>query len=207
MTIITESALRDLIRQTLILEGGFENVSGGSKNKWFEFEASDTASDPELAKNIFDLVQTAYANINGHLKFKDFRDISRNANFFVAIDTDDDPEADAVLISKKSNHGRKRMGVGHDGSNVAKKSMIDKMGSQMLDQGVFAEVSGASAHILITRYDAPWVDKEKVDQVLAGKDIEWLGPHPDKKYPGYDGWYYRNIGGEKHIKIMLGNPK
>ena len=89
----------------------------------------------------------------------------------------------------------------------AKASMLDRMGSQMSSRGMLAEVSGASAHIMITRYKAPWVRREKVEQVLAGKDIEWVGPHPDGKYPGYDGWYYRKIAGKKHIKIMLGVPK
>jgi len=29
----------------------------------------------------------------------------------------------------------------------------------------------------------------------------------EEKYPGYDDWCYRNIGGKKHAKIMIGSPK
>ena len=53
----------------------------------------------------------------------------------------------------------------------------------------------------------PYVaDEESARRLLPGKDIEWVGKHPDGKYPGYDGWYYRMLGGKKHMKIMLGRP-
>ena len=48
-------------------------------------------------------------------------------------------------------------------------------------------------------------DEEKVRKVL-GKEIEWLGAHPEGKYPDYSGWYVRDISGHKELKIMLGTP-
>jgi hypothetical protein len=47
-----------------------------------------------------------------------------------------------------------------------------------------------------------------VQKVLGpSKPIEWLGTHPDGKYPEYNGWYRRTIEGhEGELKIMLGNP-
>jgi DNA polymerase III epsilon subunit-like protein len=55
-------------------------------------------------------------------------------------------------------------------------------------------------------YHAPFVDnKEDVEKTL-NKKVRWLGKHPEGKYPGYDGWYSRDIGGHREMKILLGNP-
>ena len=51
-------------------------------------------------------------------------------------------------------------------------------------------------------------DPEKVQKILGpSKLIKWLGPHPEGKYPGINGWYTRTISGhEDELKIMLGKP-
>jgi hypothetical protein len=62
---------------------------------------------------------------------------------------------------------------------------------------------------MITRYDVPSVKtKEEVEQFL-GKTVKWVGNHPNKKYadrygPDHSGWYTRSIGGNAHLKILLG---
>lgn len=76
------------------------------------------------------------------------------------------------------------------------------------EDGVFAEMSDAIAHIMITRYNIPSVNDPDVVQKLLGPDkkITWIGEDPSGKYPNHKGWYVRELGGEPHKKIMIGNP-
>ena len=70
-------------------------------------------------------------------------------------------------------------------------------------------MSKAIAHIMITRYGVPYVSDPEVAQKVLGpsKPIEWLGEHPDGKYPEYNGWYRRSVSGrEGELKIMVGSP-
>ena len=85
---------------------------------------------------------------------------------------------------------------------------LDKTADLLFNDGYFAEMSDAIAHIMITRYDVPFVGDEEAVRAALGKDITWIGPHPEGKYPGFDGWYERKVGGKHlHMKIMLGKPK
>jgi len=67
-------------------------------------------------------------------------------------------------------------------------------------------LSGAIGHIMIKYHQVPFVDNEQDVRKVLGKDIEWVGKHPDGKYPGYDGWYNRKIKGKDKMKILLGMP-
>ena len=42
---------------------------------------------------------------------------------------------------------------------------------------------------------------------IKGKDIEWHGKDPRNPNRSGDGWYTRNLGGNRHTKIMIGKPK
>jgi len=50
------------------------------------------------------------------------------------------------------------------------------------------------------------VDNQEDVQKVLGKEITWLGNHPEGKYPDYNGWYSRQIGESEEIKILLGRP-
>ena len=67
-------------------------------------------------------------------------------------------------------------------------------------------MSDAMSHIMIKYYNAPFVDNEEDVQKVLGKEIEWIGPHPEGKYPKHPGWYKRKLGGNMHMKILLGRP-
>ena len=69
-------------------------------------------------------------------------------------------------------------------------------------------MSKGIAHLMIKYHQVPHVeDEEKVRRVLGpSKEIEWLGQHPEGRYPNYNGWYVRDISGHKELKIMLGSP-
>ena len=81
-----------------------------------------------------------------------------------------------------------------------------------MKSGAIGEMSGKIAHIMITRHGVPAVTtKEEVESML-GKQVEWIGRHPEEKYanrygPDYEGWYSRGITGAApgaHMKILLG---
>jgi len=193
--------IRDLIYE---LKQTFRDKYG--KGKWVKVK--DLKKDPELAKELFDLIQNAYKKIGGNLNIRSPYDLMKgDISLIQAIDIDSDPDADAVRLSKKSASGTKFVGSGHDDSDVAKGELTQKIASNLKKRGFYAELSGALAHIMLTRYGIHSVDDEKtVRKVLKGKEIEWVGPHPEGKYPQSAGWYYRIIGGERHLKIMLGLP-
>ena len=72
--------------------------------------------------------------------------------------------------------------------------------------GNYAEVSDAIMHILLTRYGVPSIDDQETVEKILGKKVEWIGANSEGKYPEHNGFYARDIGGKKHIKILLGKP-
>ena len=181
------------------------------KGEWVEVPASDIKHDPEnidLTNEFYTLISTAYSGLGGHFDFQSPADIPSDHDWWAAVDLDDDPDPDALRIGKKKPKGYKLTASGHDGSRAAKLAYLDKTADLLFTDGHYAEMSDAIAHIMITRYKAPVVADEATVRKVLGKEITWIGPHPEGKYPGFDGWYEREIGGEHlHMKIMLGKPK
>lgn len=185
----------------------FQDYSGGRKHVHVDLTTSDLRADPEMAEELHQLIETAYAPIGGHLNYKTGADLAaEDALVVTAVDVDQDPYADVALVSKRKPYGLKGAAIGHDGTRTAKSEAIKSKAQKMRRRGNYAEVSGAMAHILITRFHVPAVTNEQVVRRVLGKDIEWVGPHPEGKYPDHPGWYYRKIGGKRTLKVMLGYP-
>lgn len=179
----------------------------GVKNKWVKLKAADLQKDPELADELFELLSIAYKPIGGHAKFTKPADLFDGQLVFQAADIDEDPEADVFKIGKPTPFGLKSTGMGQDGSDKAKKEVVKKSASDLKMRGNYAEMSGAIAHIMLTRFNIESInDPETVKQILKGKKIEWVGSNPNGKYPNNPGWYKRKIGRDSHMKIMLGLP-
>ena len=179
----------------------------GVKDKWINLTPSNLVKNPRLADELFWLLSVAYRDIGGHLKFKSVRDLFDSRLVFHAIDVDQDPQSDAVKFLKKTPGGLKSVGMGHDGGGKAKDVTIKRSAKDLKTHGYYAEMSGAIAHIMLTRHGVQSVNDENVVRsVLKGKPLEWIGPHPQGKYPDNPGWYNRAIGGKKAMKIMLGLP-
>ena len=102
-----------------------------------------------------------------------------------------------MRVIKKKPTGNKFVAMGHDGSSAAKRSVIKYTVQQLKKRGNYAEVSGRIYDILKSTGTHIIADENTVKKVLVGKKINWLG----------DGWYEREIGGEKKKKIMVGYPK
>jgi len=176
--------------------------------------STNTPGVRDLDEEIFDLVQIAYSDVElepgkyGNAKVRKPEDLPAGYTVMQAADLDQDPDPDFFRGSKLKS-GRVKLGiVGHDGSKVAIKKYLDETALQ-LKSGGMAEMSGKIAHIMITRHGVTAVtDKESVEALL-GKSVDWIGRNPDEKFanrygPDYEGWYYRNIGGSPHLKILLG---
>ena len=181
--------LREYLKNNPLLQEEFP------KDKWVGLNNKEKA---EYAKDIFDLINTAYASIGGNINYKSAADVlgaEGDADYEV-INIDDDPEPDALSASKKTPSGNKLTAIGHDGSPQAKSKTINHYASLLKQKGYYLEVSGKIKDILLTK-GAPIIsDPELIKKILKGKTIELND----------DGTYQRFIGGEKYTKILLGKP-
>lgn len=164
------------------------------KDKWVDIAPDEKA---EYAKDIFDLINTAYAPIGGNLNYKSAADVlgsEADADYEV-VNIDDDPEPDALISYKDKDAGKKLTALGHDGSPEAKSKSLNRMATLLKQPRYYLEVSGKLQDILLAK-GAPVVkDKELIQKVLKGKELEF----------NEDGTYQRYIGGKKHTKTLLGN--
>lgn len=169
----------------------------------------DPKKHPELADEMFTLISTAYAELGGHAKIKTPKDVFADPdwNFWEGIDIHGSQDFDLIMFGQKTQYGLKFSGVGHDGSSQAKRAYIQDRGKDLQQLGYYVEASGILADILIKQYKVPVVNTEAEIEKVVGKDVEFTGKNTeDPSAPG-DGWYIRNLGGEKHSKILLGRPK
>lgn len=166
------------------------------QNQWVYLKDEEKE---EFADEIFKIIDSAYKPIGGHPNFKSAQDVlgSQKDAEYLVIDLDDDPEIDAVKISKKKEAGTKSVGMGHDGSQAAKNAVIRISALLLKNPGYYAEVSGKLKDILRSKYRSPIVrDEEVIRKVLKGKDIEMND----------DGSYQRKIGNKVYTKILMGKP-
>jgi hypothetical protein len=179
-----------LANNILLEEPGFD------KNQWVNLTDEEKE---EFADEIFDLINTAYTPIGGNPNYKSSNDVvggEREANYMV-IDLDDDPEFDAVKISKSKGAGNKSVAMGHDDTPPAKSAAVNITAIMLKEPGHYIEVSGKLKDILMSKGVPVVTDKETIEKAMAGKEIEMND----------DGTYSRMIGGEKHTKTLMGNPK
>ena len=195
--------------KNFIKEKKFADFSKG-KGQWTDLNKSDleNSENYDLSYELYDLIATAYGPIGGNFDYKSPEDLPGNADDWTAVDLDGDDTPDALRIGKTKSSGKKMTGMGHDGSEAAKAAYISKTAELLNTSGYYAEMSKGIAHLMIKYHQVPHVeDEEKVRRVLGpSKEIEWLGQHPEGRYPNYNGWYVRDISGHKELKIMLGSP-
>ena len=175
------------------------------KNKYIE--PSNSEKD-ELKQTLFNLIQTAYAPIGGHLKFKSPDDIKDpDLKYWKMADIDADPEIDVVYFGKKTPFGIKHTGIGHDGEKPNIKNLLIKKSAELKRSGNYVEVSGGAFDSFVKKGGVPIIeDEETVRKVLGPKrsgEMIWHGKHPKGKSPG-EGWYSRKIGGKEITKTMIG---
>ena len=166
------------------------------KNKWVYL--TDEEKD-EFAKELFDLINNAYAPMGGHPNYTSPADVmgaEGDADYMV-IDLDDDPEFDAVKVDKPKSAGNKSVAMGHDGTKPAKSAAVNITALLLKQPGHFVEVSGKLKDILSAKGAPIVTDEEIIRKVLKGKEIELND----------DGSYQREIGGKVFTKMLMGKPK
>lgn len=193
--------------KNFIKEKKFADFSKG-KGKWTDINKSDLedSENIDLSYELYDLIATAYAAIGGHFDYKSPEDLPGDNDNWTAVDVDGDDAPDALRIGKTKSSGHKLTGMGHDGTKPGKDAYISKTAELLHTKGHYAEMSKGIGHIMLKYYQVPAVEDEETVRKVLGKDIEWLGPHPEGRYPGINGWYIRTINNNKELKIMLGSP-
>jgi hypothetical protein len=169
----------------------------------------DPSKHKELAGEFFNLIQTAYAEIGGHVKINKPMDIFADPdwNYWEGVDIHGTQDFDMIMFGQKTRYGIKFSGVGHDGTSDAKRAYLDARGKDLKQLGYYIEVSGKLAEILIHKYGVPIVSNQKEVEKILGKSVEWANDNPENPTSKDKGWYIRNIGGAPHPKIMLGRPR
>ena len=165
------------------------------KGKWVDL---DNAKQEEYADDIFNLIQIAYASIGGHANYKSSDDIvsKEGSSDYEVINLDDDPDIEAVSVSKSNPSGQKFTATGHDGSKIAKSVVVNHKADMLKKSGNFIEVSGRIKDILLAKGVPLVTDEDTIEKALKGKDVKM----------NKDGSYRRKIGGTWYEKVLLGKP-
>ena len=163
------------------------------KNTWLPIPPDELKQAEE---DLFDLIDTAYKPIGGHPNVTSPASIPSAADLYTVIDLDDDPEDDAVIMSKNRAGGKKLVGMGHDNTKPARSAAVNYTADSLKKKGHYIEVSGKIYDILKAKGVPVVDDEETVRSALKGKEIVWHG----------DGSYDRVIGGKKIKKVMMGKP-
>ena len=161
------------------------------KNKWKPISSSELK---DVEDDILDLIQNAYGQIGGHPNYKSVGDLA--GSDYEVIDLDNDPEIDAVTVTKKRPGGIKHVGLGHDGSSQGKRASLGHTIDQLSKPNNYIEASGKVADILSKANVTQVTDEDTIRKALKGKEI--------KVYD--DGSYDRVLGGKKYRKLMFGKP-
>lgn len=200
--------MRTTIRglKRLIREARIEKQQSilGAKNKNYSISANSKLGK-KIETDIFDIVGTSYAKVGGNPQIKTPQDIGDQYPDWIVADVDEDPEADVFVGGKPTAGGKMKLSISAtDGTNQAKNYMMS-LKKKLLGNGWWSEASDSPAHIALNKLGIKPVEDEKKARALLNKDIEWHGEHPEGKFPGTYGWYTRDIGGEKHTKIIVGD--
>jgi len=165
------------------------------KDQWVDLDKKETE---EFSGDIFDLINTAYASIGGNLNYTSADDVTgaQGDSNYEVIDIDDDPEIDAVIVSKKKSAGNKIAAMGHDNSSIAKSKTINKQVDLLKTPGNYIEVSGKIKDILLAKGVSVVTDKATIEKVMGKKAMDIQD----------DGSYTRYISGKETNKILLGKP-
>lgn len=187
-----------MIKLKPIVEKSFQDMYH-SKNKWIQLR--NRGEKRELQDNLYVLIGNSYGPIGGHPRIPNISAIlNSELTYWEAIDDDKDPDADAVLFGRRTKHGIKIIGMGHDGSSVAKSDLIRKMVAQLGKAGYYLEASGAVLHILY-KGGTPYVtDPKKIKQMYPDRNVKWLNNK---------GTYTRkhSVASSTVPKAMFGKPR
>ena len=141
---------------------------------------------------IWDILQDSYESIGGFKSAKSKEDLIQKAGLIKLVRKEGRIVALRVY---KDELGRKSIAGGTDGSDLGKLWFMKMCEEDIKLDRAWGEVSGKMEHIMLKRGATP-IPNTMVAKIL-GKPIISLDP---------DGYHYtREIMGEPHTKIMVGN--
>lgn len=146
--------------------------------------------------DIWDIMQLTYKPIGGFLTASSKEELISKVDFAKVIRKDNKIVAAALY---KDKFGRKAIAKGFDGTEVGKAAvkMIYKEDVEQKDRNSWGEFSGGAERQMLKNGGIP-IPNTLVGEIL-GKPIIVKNP---------DGFHYtREINGEEHEKIMIGNIK
>jgi hypothetical protein len=160
------------------------------KNKFIALSREEYNTYKE---EIFNLIQMSYASKGGHLKYPsvDYLD-QANLNYVLAADIDSDPDIDIFIGGRYTRNGVKITVAGTDGESMSKKKMLLNLIRLMKTNGFYAEV------------DLDMAAKMNLNYIKDASSLYKVVRHYIEVNP--DGSYYRNIGGKKVKKVLVGIP-
>ena len=159
------------------------------KNEYIQLSNEDIH---DFKEDIFNIINSSYAYIGGHIEFQKPDDIvNSDLNFWIGADIDADPEVDTIIGGKKTNFGTKLTASAQDGSRDAKISVMKKMAELLKTKGFYAETNVD----LALKRGTEWEKDENIIRKVVGK--------PDIVM-NEDGSYTRSIGGHPHRKVLVG---
>lgn len=179
------------------LHEGYDNYLKPDENK------------KSVAKEVFDMLQKAYAPIGGiHGNgFNSPDDMVQNIPFWKTYRKNG--ELKAVALYKDSGTGRKRVAIATDGTKEGKDAIKKIVKDDFTRDRAFAEISGPSLAMLAKNMDVKEIAQPiSVVKKILPKDNITVPPDDDdeiRKHPELKPYFYqREIGGHKHTKIMVG---
>jgi ribosomal protein L28 len=167
------------------------------KQEWIELAPENREN---LKKEIWELVDNAYSTLGGHVRIMKEDDVlnDKDLTFWTAVDIDQDPYCDVVIFGKKNQYGNKISGWGHDGSQLSKSELINKLINILSKKGFWIEVSGKPLNILLNK-GLKYLNKlEDIQKLFPDSKINWLN----------DGKYTRELtnGVITEEEMVFGNP-
>lgn len=164
----------------------------------------------EHAQEVFDMIHKSYADQGGihGSGFKSPEDMVKNIPMWKVHKKDGKVHAVALY---KDKAGRKRVALGTDGSDTGKSAASNIVTSDLKQKRAHMEVSGKSLsflkkHINLKDHLHSFESAKKFHDSNGDKiekpeaDDPEVVRHPELK----DHMYTRDIGGQKHTKVMLG---
>jgi hypothetical protein len=199
--------------KSFLLEKDYSFSDVSEKGQWVDIPIEVFDKEHTINKELYDLISKSYSYVGGHSNYTKPDDLPLGAFpdpedsiFWYGIDFDEDPEPDVLKVVKKTEFGNKSVVGATDGSDKAKKEYVRSVVEFLSKSGNYAEVSGAIAHVLMTRYSVKAIESKKIVEKVLNKKITWYGQHPEGKYDNYKGFYERKINEKPYIKILLGRP-
>ena len=164
----------------------------------------------EHAQEVFDMIHKSYKDQGGihGSGFKTPEDMVKNIPYWKVHKKDGKVHAVALY---KDKAGRKRVALGTDGSDTGKAAASNIVTSDLKQKRAHMEVSGKSLsflkkHINLKDHLHSFESAKKFHESNGDKiekpedDDPEVVRHPELK----DHMYTRDIGGQKHTKVMLG---